>query len=208
VPTWGFVLPGVAVVSDSVQEPLHEVPIERRSRRREWIARLRGEQTLERMRRAGLCAPDPIYVGARVHVDAMFAWAITIGAHTRIAHDVLIVAHDAAIKHLTGYTEVRPVVIGAGCYIGAGSIVLPDARIGDGAVIGAGSIVRGEIPAGVIAVGNPAKVIGLASELRERHAQWQAMLRPLDKRPIDGLTASERMQIRATLAEHGRVYVR
>jgi len=149
-----------------------------------------------------------VYVGSRVYLDEVFAWAVTIGAHTRIAHDVLIVAHDAAIKHLTGYTEVRPVVIGAGCYIGAGSIVLPDARIGDGAVIGAGSIVRGEIPAGAIAVGNPAKVIGQASELRERHAELQAIRRPLDRRPIDGLSASENAQMRATLAEHGCVYVR
>lgn len=187
---------------------MFEVPVEKRSRKREWLARLRGEQTLERMRKAGLRAPDPVYVSARVYIDEMFAWAISIGAHTRIAHDVLIVAHDAAIKHLTGYTEIKPVEIGASCYIGAGVIVLPGARIGDGSVIAAGAIVRGEIPAGSIAAGNPAKVIKQVEELRERHTELQTQLKPLDKRPVDGLTAGEQAQMQATLAEHGRVYVR
>lgn len=189
-------------------EPLHKVPVGKRSRRREWVARLRGEQTLERMRKAGMHAPDPVYVGARVYIDEMFAWAISIGAHTRIAHDVLIIAHDAATKHLTGYTEIRSVTIGAGCYIGAGVIVLPGADIGDGAVIAAGSIVRGEIPAGAIAVGSPARVVKHTSELRERHAELQSQATPLEKRPVDGLTASEQARLRAVLAEYGRVYVR
>jgi serine acetyltransferase len=202
----GFVLTGVAAASDDVSWPLHRVPVEKHSKRREWLARLRGDQTLERMRKAGLRAPDPVYVGARVYVDAMFAWAITIGAHTRIAHDVLIIAHDAAIKHLTGYTEVRPVVIGARCYIGAGAIVLPGAQVGDGVVVGAGAVVRGEIPAGALAVGNPVKVIGQASQLRERHLGLQARLKPLDT-PVDALTAIAKEQLHAALAEHGRAYV-
>ena len=196
------------VADGSSSTPLHEVPVGKRSRRREWIARLRGEQTLQRMRKAGLDAPQPVYVGARVYIDEMFAWAISIGAHTRIAHDVLIIAHDAATKHLTGYTEIRSVKIGAGCYIGAGVIVLPGAEIGDGAVIGAGSVVRGQIPAGAIAAGSPAKVVKDTSELRARHADLQAQATPLDKRPMDGLSAAEQARMRAVLAEHGRVYVR
>jgi carbonic anhydrase/acetyltransferase-like protein (isoleucine patch superfamily) len=187
---------------------LHEVPVGKRSRRREWLARLRGEQTLERLRAAGLRAPGPIYMGSRVHVDDMFAWAITIGAHTRIAHDVLIVAHDAAVKHLTGYTEVRPVAIGESCYIGAGAIVLPGADIGDGAVIGAGAVVRGEIPAGAVAAGNPARVVKQADELRARHTELQSRVPALAKRPVDGLTAEEQSRMRAALGTHGRVYVR
>jgi maltose O-acetyltransferase len=184
------------------------VPVGKRSRRREWLARLRGEQTLERMRKSGLHAPEPVYVGARVYIDELFAWAISIGAHTRIAHDVLIIAHDAATKHLTGYTEIRPVTIGASCYIGAGVIVLPGADIGDEAVVAAGSIVRGEVPAGAIVAGNPAKVVKPAGDLRDRHAELQAQVTPLEKRPVDGLTADEQARMRAMLAEHGRVYVR
>jgi serine acetyltransferase len=191
-------------------EPMytHPVPISKRSWSAELIARLRGEHTLARMRKAGIRAPGPVYIGPRVHMDKVFAWAITIGAHTRIAHDVLIIAHDAAIKHLTGYTEIRPVVIGASCYIGAGVVVLPGATIGDGTVIGAGAVVRGEIPAGVVAAGNPAKVIRQISELRERHTVLQAGLPAFDRRPMDGVSASELAQLQEGLAEHGRLYVR
>ena len=41
----------------------------------------------------------------------------------------------------------------------AGVIVLPGITIGDGSVIGAGSVVTKDIPAGVIAVGNPCRVL-------------------------------------------------
>jgi NDP-sugar pyrophosphorylase family protein len=182
-------------------------PFSKLSRRRRLSARLRGGQTLERMRRAGLDAPGPLYIADRVYIDPTFAWAVTIRAHTTIAHDVRVIAHDAAIKHLTGYTEVLPVVIGEACYIGAGAIVLPGATLGDGAVIGAGSVVRGEIPAGAIAAGNPARVIGQASELRDRHKQLQAHVRCFEREPIDGVKAHELTAMREALAKDGRIYV-
>jgi maltose O-acetyltransferase len=53
----------------------------------------------------------------------------------------------------------RPVDIGSDVWVGAGSIICPGVRIGSGAVIGAGSVVTRDIPAGVLAVGNPCRVI-------------------------------------------------
>src|SRR5665213_92367 len=134
--------------------------VEAISLRSRLLTRLRGWQTLGHMRKLGLRAHPPVGVSARSFVDPRFAWAVEIGAYTTISSDVQIIAHDAAIKRLTGYTEVRPVVIGERCYIGLGAIVLPGAVIGNDAVIGAGAVVRGEIPAGSVAVGVPAKVIG------------------------------------------------
>ena len=52
------------------------------------------------------------------------------------------------------------VTIGAGAWLGAGAKVLDGATVGDRAVIGAGAVVKGDVPAGAIAVGMPAKVIG------------------------------------------------
>ncbi len=170
------------------------------------LARLRGEQTLTRMRKRGLRAQTPIRFAARSVIDPDFAWAVEIGAYTIIANDVRIVAHDAALKRLTGYTEVRPVVIGRHCYIGAGAIVLPGAVIGDEAIIGAGALVRGEIPAGSVAVGSPARVIGGVQELRERHlAEMDAHPR-FERRPSD-LGVAEIEELRAALSQHGRIYV-
>ena len=52
-----------------------------------------------------------------------------------------------------------PVHIGKNCWLGAGVIVMPGVTIGDNAVIGAGSIVTKDIPGGVVAVGNPCRVM-------------------------------------------------
>ena len=56
-------------------------------------------------------------------------------------------------------TYALPVTIGNGAWIGAGVIVLPGVTIGERAVIGAGSVVNRNIPADVVAVGNPCRVI-------------------------------------------------
>jgi acetyltransferase-like isoleucine patch superfamily enzyme len=52
-----------------------------------------------------------------------------------------------------------PVLIGSDVFLGARSIVMKGVTIGSGSVIGAGSIVTKDIPANVVAAGNPAKVI-------------------------------------------------
>ena len=52
-----------------------------------------------------------------------------------------------------------PIHIGKNCWLGAGVIVLPGVTIGDNTVIGAGSVVTKDIPANVVAVGNPCKVL-------------------------------------------------
>lgn len=54
---------------------------------------------------------------------------------------------------------VRPVVIGNDVFIGARTIILKGVHIGNGTVIGAGSVVVSSIPEGVVAGGNPCRVI-------------------------------------------------
>lgn len=49
--------------------------------------------------------------------------------------------------------------IGKNVWIGAGAVILPGITIGDNTVIGAGSIVTKDIPANVVAVGNPCRVM-------------------------------------------------
>ncbi len=62
------------------------------------------------------------------------------------------------------YQFNKPVCIGRNCWIGAGAVILPGVTIGDNSVIGAGSIVTKDIPANVVAVGNPCRVLREISE--------------------------------------------
>lgn len=53
----------------------------------------------------------------------------------------------------------RPIRIGRNCWLGAGVIVLPGVSIGDNTVVGAGSVVSRDLPADVVAVGSPCRVL-------------------------------------------------
>ncbi len=57
------------------------------------------------------------------------------------------------------YQFNMPIRIGNNVWIGAGSVVVPGVTIGDNTVIGAGSVVTKDIPANVVAVGNPCRVL-------------------------------------------------
>ena len=62
-----------------------------------------------------------------------------------------------------------PVHIGKNCWLGAGVTVMPGVTIGDNTVIGAGSIVTRDIPANVVAVGNPCRVVREVGERDKRY---------------------------------------
>jgi acetyltransferase-like isoleucine patch superfamily enzyme len=59
------------------------------------------------------------------------------------------------------------ITIGAEAWLGFGVIVLGGVRIGEGAAVGAGSIVTEDIPDGAVAVGAPARVVKMRSELKD-----------------------------------------
>lgn len=58
----------------------------------------------------------------------------------------------------------KPVHIGSDVWVGGGAIILPGVRIGSRAVIGAGSVVTRDVPEGVLAAGNPCRVIRAIAE--------------------------------------------
>jgi maltose O-acetyltransferase len=87
--------------------------------------------------------------------------AVTIGERTQIGPAVQILAADHprdAAGRASGLEFGRPVRIGRNVWIGGGAIILPGVSIGDDALIGAGSVVTRDVPAGVTAFGNPARV--------------------------------------------------
>lgn len=84
---------------------------------------------------------------------------ITIGDHTVVSQETHLCAgtHDYTDPSLP---LIRPEIrIGSGVWVAAGAFIGPGVVVGDNSVIGARSVVVTEIPSGVVAAGNPCRVI-------------------------------------------------
>jgi maltose O-acetyltransferase len=86
---------------------------------------------------------------------------IRIGAACQIATKVqlLTATHpvDPEPRRL-GWESAEPITIGDNVWLGGGAIVCPGVTIGDDTVVGAGAVVTRDLPTGVVALGNPARV--------------------------------------------------
>jgi maltose O-acetyltransferase len=87
---------------------------------------------------------------------------ITIGDDVQIGPAVQIYTAqhptDAETRR-SGLESALPVTVGDNVWIGGGAILCPGVTIGADTVIGAGSVVTRDLPPGVIAVGNPCRVL-------------------------------------------------
>ena len=94
--------------------------------------------------------------GSIIQSDSIIGRHCIINTKASIDHDCVIgdYAHISPGSILCGNINV-----GEGTWIGAGSIIIPGVKIGKWSIIGAGSVVVKDIPDGVIAYGNPCKVI-------------------------------------------------
>lgn len=88
--------------------------------------------------------------------------AIFVGDNVKFGPNVVIctAAHPILpALRAKAYQYNLPVHIESGVWIGAGAIILPGITIGENSVIGAGSVVTRDVPANVVAVGNPCRVM-------------------------------------------------
>lgn len=87
---------------------------------------------------------------------------IAIGDHVMLGPRVCLytAAHpvDAGVRN-TGLEYGKPITIGSSVWIGGSTVVNPGVTIGDNVVIGSGSVVTRDIPSGVVAAGNPCRVL-------------------------------------------------
>jgi maltose O-acetyltransferase len=108
----------------------------------------------------------PISIGARTFINygcvMLDVAAIRIGAHCQIASNVqlLTATHPVdPVARRIGWESGAPIALGDNVWLGGGVIVCPGVTIGDDTVVGAGAVVTRDLPAGVVAVGNPARVL-------------------------------------------------
>lgn len=85
--------------------------------------------------------------------DKTWPRGVHVGEESYIAFETRILSHDMP-RGL--FTDTR---IGARCFIGGSSIIMPGVEIGDDCVVGAGSVVTKSIPSGSIVAGNPARIL-------------------------------------------------
>jgi maltose O-acetyltransferase len=87
---------------------------------------------------------------------------IRIGTACQIATNVQLLAATHPLEpepRRDGWEYGEPITVGDNVWLGGGVIVCPGVSIGDDTVVGAGAVVTRDLPAGVVAVGNPARVI-------------------------------------------------
>ncbi len=107
-----------------------------------------------------------IHLGERVFVNAgavmLDTAEIRIGAGTLVGPNVQFYAAthptDPAVRR-QGLELGAPITVGENVWIGGGAILLAGVTVGDDTVVGAGSVVTRSLPAGVVAVGNPCRVV-------------------------------------------------
>lgn len=87
---------------------------------------------------------------------------ITIGRDCQIGPNVQLLTPTHPVEpepRRDKLEAAKPITIGDNVWLGGGAIVLAGVTIGDNSVIGAGAVVTKDVPANVVAVGNPARVI-------------------------------------------------
>lgn len=102
--------------------------------------------------------------------------AITIGDNVFIGPNCCLTTAEHALdpeQRSAGMEIARPITIGSNVWLGAGTTVLAGVTIGDNTVIGAGSVVKHPIPANVVAVGVPCRVLREITEAdKNRYPQY------------------------------------
>lgn len=107
-----------------------------------------------------------ITVGARTFANyglvALDVAAITIGDDVQIGPNVQLLTPTHPVEpgpRRDKWEAAQPISIGDNVWLGGGVIVLPGVSIGANTVVGAGAVVTKDLPANVVAVGNPARIV-------------------------------------------------
>jgi maltose O-acetyltransferase len=187
------------MLADELYDALDPELVAARARVRDLCQQLNTTRDAEEERRRDLCTQifgvggdtvwmqppffcdygSNIELGERVYFNfncvVLDVCRVRIGSFTLFGPAVQILTplhpFNAALRRVQEYG--KPIDIGSDVWVGGGALILPGVTIGSRTVIGAGSVVTRDIPDGVLAVGNPCRVIRPISD-DERHSYGSA----------------------------------
>lgn len=113
------------------------------------------------------------------HLTILDCAPVKIGNNVMLGPNVAIYTAGHPVHaevRMTGLEYALPVTIGDNVWIGGNTVINPNVNIGENSVIGSGSVVTKDIPANVIAVGNPCRVL---RPITEEDKQFYYQNRPL-----------------------------
>lgn len=149
-------------------DEFNATPIRDGDRRRQLLTELLGEvgEGVEIRPPLRVDYGRHLRIGARTFANfglvALDVAPITIGADVQIGTNVQLLTPTHPIEpgpRRDKWEAAKPITIGDNVWLGSGAIVLPGVTIGENTVVGAGAVVTRDLPADVVAVGNPARVI-------------------------------------------------
>ncbi|MFB6394974.1 sugar O-acetyltransferase [Polymorphospora lycopeni] len=149
-------------------EAYNATPARRSDEQRRLLTELLGEIGEETVIRPPLRVDygRHIRIGARCFANfglvALDVAAITIGDDVQIGANVQLLTPTHPVEptpRREKWEAAKPITIGDNAWLGSGAIVLPGVTIGANTVVGAGAVVTRDLPANVVAVGNPARVV-------------------------------------------------
>lgn len=107
-----------------------------------------------------------LHIGPRTFANfglvALDVAEIRIGADVQIGPNVQLLTPTHPVdpeRRRAKWESAAPISIGSNVWLGGGVIVCPGVAIGENTVVGAGAVVTRDLPANVVAVGNPARVV-------------------------------------------------
>ena len=106
------------------------------------------------------------FIGARTFANfglmCLDVARITIGDDVQIGPNVQLLTPTHPVEpgpRRDKWEAAEPITIGDNVWLGGGVIVCPGVTIGENTVVGAGAVVTRDLPANVVAVGNPARIV-------------------------------------------------
>ncbi|MEO5365081.1 MAG: acetyltransferase [Magnetococcus sp. WYHC-3] len=113
--------------------------------------------------RVELAPGTVVLAGAMLNADVHVGPGCILNTGCIVEHECRL---DAGVHVSPGAVLGGGVQVAARAWIGLGARVIPGCRIGGDAVIGAGAVVIGDIPAGMVAVGVPARVVHAVADMK------------------------------------------